>query len=288
MTKRKYYLEWLRVREVVLMLGFPIVGIFFALEKITISVVLRSLSFLLATLFLFLAIYSFNSYCGYTSDLGNLRLSHIQETPQKRFLRICLVCMVASLSIYFFLSSGLFLMGGISVILWFFYSLPKIGLKNFPLLGTVLHFISQILHFQMGFYLLSPLSLYSILVAIYFAFLFAGGHIHHEMIDYEADKKSGIITGAVYFGKHNAFDLSLFLFFVSGLYWMGLYKCHIVKLWEFLPFFGAFILQACTFIYFRSRIEKAPACLLDNRFLYRVYYIVGGLGYVMIKLIKQV
>ena len=41
----------------------------------------------------------------------------------------------------------------------------------------------------MGYVILEPLSLNSFFISIYFALLFSAGHLHHEVIDYEADKK---------------------------------------------------------------------------------------------------
>ena len=285
MTTVKEKLRILRVNEVMLMLGFPFIGVIFAWGEVTSMVIIRSLLFLVFTFFLFSAIYSFNSYCDPGDGLKNHGLLPIKGDGRGELLIFTLVFLGLSLLGYQFLDTKLVYMGGVSFMLWFFYSLPGRGLKSFPFTGTAVHFVSQVLHFQMGFYLLSPISEYSLLISVYFAILFSGGHVHHELIDYENDMRAKIKTGAIYLGQHKAFYLSNILFIISAVFWMSLYGFNVLKSWEFLPFFAAFLLQMATVILLRMTRGKDFGFLLLNRSLYRVYYLAGGIIYAVLHIV---
>ena len=56
-----------------------------------------------------------------------------------------------------------------------------------------------------------------------------------------------------------------------------------LRLWEFLPFYAAFLLHVGTMAYIQSKGKKQFDFLFLNRKLYRLYYLFGGLGFCAIK-----
>jgi 4-hydroxybenzoate polyprenyltransferase len=283
MINLRHYFRWLRVIECLIMLGFPLAGAVFAAREISFSVVSRTLTFVAAILLHFLAVYSFNSYCGFADDINNKRLAYVRESPKAGFLVFTLLFLCLAFLLYSILNPWLMLMAAVSFVLWILYSMPRYGLKNFPVTGTLLHFVSQILHFQMGYLVLAPISTYSLVVSIYFALIFAGGHIHHELIDYEADKRAGIKTGAVFFGQKGYLVLYYIVFLSSGMYWVSLYAFGLVETWELIPFLGAFLLQSSAVLYFRLAHGKQFDFFLANRALHRIFYFLAGMIYVILK-----
>lgn len=282
-SKLKKYIERLRVKEISLMVGFPLVGVAFAADRISWPVATRVLVFAAGVFFHGMSVYASNSYFGYAKDLENVRHSYIRKMPKKLYLTWSIFFFCLALVVYSFLDLTLVALALVSVVIWLVYSLPRIGLKHFPLAGTTLHFFSEVLLFQMGFILLSPPSKYSFLISFYFSFLFAGGHFHHELIDYKADKKAGIRTGAVFLGRETASKLCLTVFIASGVYWILLFAFDTIRLWEFLPFYAAFLLHVGTMAYIQSKGKKQFDYLFLNRRLYRIYYLTGGLSYCAIK-----
>jgi 4-hydroxybenzoate polyprenyltransferase len=277
------YFRRLRVVECLIMLGFPLAGVVFAAHEINFHVVSRALLFFLAALLHASSVYSFNSFCGFAADVDNRRLTYVREGRKTGFLVFTILFQCLAFLVYFILNSWLALMAAVSFVLWVLYSLPRYGLKNFPVTGTLLHFVSQILHFQMGYLVLLPISRYSLVVSIYFALVFAGGHIHHELIDYEADKRAGIRTGAVFFGQKGYLVLYYIVYLSSGLYWVSLYAFNMIRTWELVPFLGAFLLQSGTVLYFRVTRGKQLDFFLANRTLHRIFYFLAGMSYVILK-----
>jgi 4-hydroxybenzoate polyprenyltransferase len=87
-----------------------------------------------------------------------------------------------------------------SFLLWLIYSLPS-GAKSRPIWGTAIHFLSQIVQFHLGIIVFSQVTWSSFLVSIYFAIIFACGHLMHELKDFEADRAAGIRTNVVAYGQ---------------------------------------------------------------------------------------
>jgi 4-hydroxybenzoate polyprenyltransferase len=284
MSTFRRYLAWLRLIEVTQVSGFASSGILFALRELTRPSITQSFLLFAATWMVYAAVYSFNSYCGFEDDIRNARLSYVKESGRNAFAGSALLFLLASLALYSLLDRRLVVLGAVNFLLWSFYSLPRIGLKHFPLTGTAVHVLTQLLNFQMAFLLLAEVTTYSLLVSAYFALLFAGGHLHHELLDYEADKEAGATTGAIFFGQKKAMRLYAGVFILGGLYWLALGLAHVIRPWELVAFLTPPVLQLGTMVYLRLTREVRFDALVLNRRLYRLYYFLGLAGYAGLKL----
>lgn len=283
MTSLKRYVAWLRLPEAVQVSGFASAGLLFAFPDFSQNALLDSLLFFGATFLTYGAVYSFNSYCGYDVDIRNERLSYVQGSRKGLFAGSTLVFLVIGLPIYAFLDPALAIIGAVSFALWALYSLPRIGMKHFPIAGTMVHLATQFLNFQMAFLLLTDVSAESLLLGVYFALLFAGGHLHHELIDYRADKDALARTSAVFIGQRNAVRVYAGVVLLSGLYWLGLGIKGVVQPWELIPFLGAPSLQLATMFYLDLPNEVRFNALLLNRRLYRFYYVLAFASYMALR-----
>ena len=263
------------------MLGFPLVGVLFAVNDLSIAAIGKGTWFLFAILFLFISIYTFNAYSGRNPDSENPRLVSVRQGEERKFLAITALFLVLSSLALWVLDIALMVLGLISFLLWAFYSYPEIGLKNRPIAGTLVHFVSQNIHFQMGYLVLAAVSTRSLLVGVFFALLFSGGHIQHELIDYEADKKATIRTNAVEFGREKALAIELAIFLAAAIYWLFLFGQGILTPYEFYPFAAASALQLITLLVLWRRIADDQRYSLLNRSLYRLYFLLAGLAFML-------
>jgi len=270
-----------RSAEVALMIGFPITGTLVAFDSIQDLFSKDILIFILGVFLLCSAVYSFNGWAGTAEDEKNIRLSALKG--KRKFFLLSLIIFIAGFLVVFStLSSFLVISSIVSFFLWMVYSFPKKGFKYRPILGTLIHFVGQVLHFEMGYSIIKPTDSYSLYVSIYFALLFSAGHINHELIDYEADKETGIQTGAVYFGKKVWAVVSFILFAGATVYltWISIAKT--VNIIVVFPFIAAgFIHVARKLMTYRFDFSRER--FLTERSFYRFAYFVAGILFIVIK-----
>lgn len=268
------YIKALRVFEIFLMTGFALIGFIFALDTISQISIRKFLLIFFCTISLVASIYSFNAYAGKEYDKNNLRLRHLSNLSQQSALLYSLIFLCLSILIGLFINSRIFYFIIVIYFLWLLYSYPKKGLKYIPFSGTILHFISQIFHFNMGYIAFRPISLESILISVYFSFLFAGGHMHHEAIDYEADKISKNKTGAIFLGLKKIELFSFGLFTLGIIYWWVLFLQNFISSLYFISFFVAYLFHVALFIYFFNKFKLSNSSRIKYRSLYRFIYLV--------------
>ncbi len=275
-----------RYAEVLLMSGFSVIGLFFSANSFSELFSFRSIFFALTIFIFFISIYSSNSFFGYVYDLSNPRLVGPKYVKKKSYLLSFILTFFISLTFFYFLRPEFLFLALISFVLWFYYSFPVHGAKATPIAGTCVHFITQIIHFHIGYLLFSNYSWTSFGVSIYFGLLFSAGHLHHEVIDYEADKSKEIKTNAVFFGRRATFVASSFLFLASILLWIYLFSFAMIGITTFVPFLFAFLLQLLL-IFPLLRIKNfndascsnnaSDAMIIKYRNRYRLLYLLAGL-----------
>ena len=281
MGKAVEFLKSTRSAEVAMMLGFPATGIMFAFTDISQLFSLKVIIFIIATFALSSAIYAFNAWAGHSEDVENERLS-ILKNKKHFFMGYLIFFIMLFIALYSLVDIQLVLLSIISFFLWMIYSFPKKGFKYKPLLGTLIHFAGQVIHFQMGFAVLMKPDINSILISFYFALLFSAGHLNHELIDYEADKKMGINTGAVHFGKKNCEIFSSVLFSVSTLYILVISTLKVADFFYCLPFVSAGIIHIAhrLFLYKNDLSQKR---FISERRFYRFVYFAAGIIFIILK-----
>ena len=281
MNKIISILKSARSAEVALMLGFPITGALVAFDSPADFFNSDIPIFILGIFFLCSAVYSFNALAGIAEDVKNVRLSALKGR-RKFFLLSLTVFIIAFIMSFSFLSSFLVICSIVSFFLWMVYSFPKKGFKYKPVLGTLIHFVGQILHFEMGYSVIKPTDSFSLLISIYFALLFSAGHINHELIDYEADRETGINTGAVFFGKKVWTAVSFILFSGATVFLLWISIIRTINIIIFFPFIAAGFLHIARKL-MTYKLDYSKDRFLSERSFYRFAYFAAGILFVVIK-----
>ncbi len=79
-------------------------------------------------------------------------------------------------------------------------------------MGSINHLLGGALHFLLGYTVFHALDASGLVISLFFGLVFAGGHLNHEVRDYEGDLFNGIRTSAVVFGCRRTFLASLCTF----------------------------------------------------------------------------
>jgi 1,4-dihydroxy-2-naphthoate octaprenyltransferase len=85
-------------------------------------------------------------------------------------------------------------------------------LKGVPILNSILHLAGGLLHFLLGYSVFGILDGRSLEIGCFFAIVFTAGHLTHEVRDFDADLRNGIMTNAVKFGKARSLTAGFALF----------------------------------------------------------------------------
>ncbi len=274
----KLLVSVLRLGEITLMTGFLIIG-FFCAVGLGAQFSLLKLTILSSAVFMhFSSIYFFNSYAGFSEDKYNDRINHGMEVgiSDKHFLFMSVIILFISLSLYAYLNRLLPILAFVSYVGWLIYSSKKSGLKQVPFAGTAVHFFSQVLHFSMGWIALSTFSYEVLLEGLYFALLFAAGHLNHELIDYEADKKTKVNTGAVTLGK-NRIETIYQIISVLTL----IYICHFFLYLDHYKYFLVFAPASVIQVIAAFLLKENP---LKRRAVYRLTFLLSGLLFIFLTL----
>ena len=227
MTRRiVIFLKAIRALESLLMTGFPLIGFVIALQPGAFSSFRDLLStvllFCFSTFFLVIYVYAFNSWGGIDADRLNVRLDDhpvlTGDITEKQLRIIAYVGIAANLLLYYAFFRRCFFLAPFIAINWTIYSHPKIMAKARPIAGTSVHFSGGVLQLLLGYVAVASFDARGILAAIYFALVFAAGHLNHEVKDHDADLEAGLKTNAVFFGPKRVLSLAFFVFTVAFVY----------------------------------------------------------------------
>lgn len=277
-----HFANRIRLPESVIMVAFFMVGIAFTPFSLD---SLKEIPLLFLDCYLLVqSIYLLNAYYGRESDRFNSRFRERRIEDRKtasRFLFSSVILLSLSVVLNLFMGwNGTFLIL-LDYFLWMFYANPKTNFKGHYLLGTATHFFSGILNFHIGFLAFSPPGIDPLLISVYYSFLFAAGHLHHMLIDFEADEASGIRTFAHYAGFNNTLNLSAGLVLFSGLYYGLLGYLGAVRPVTVLSVAAATLAHLLLFLFLRKRMTD-----FDVRKKYReTYRIIHALNFISIILI---
>jgi 4-hydroxybenzoate polyprenyltransferase len=194
------YFKHIRWREIVLLLGSPVLAVFLSLRLWSDFDIDRFVLFCLATAFLLAQVYLFNDWVG---------------LKNRQSLMFSLAIGALGLWLHFVISPSSFLIALAIVGLGIVYSLK---FKGVALVCSLIHLAGGILLFLLGYGLFSLLDWRGLALSLFFAMVYCAGHLVHELIDAASDSASGLRTNAVTFGKGNTFIASVILFIFSWLY----------------------------------------------------------------------
>ncbi|MCX5848567.1 MAG: UbiA family prenyltransferase [Deltaproteobacteria bacterium] len=267
----------LRFQESVLMTGFFLIGAVFSIKHISVTALQKLILIGLSCFFLIFSVYAFNAFFGRDHDKKNKRLSSLLYLKHTHFLIYALLFLCFSVLLSAWLGWKYCLTLIAIECIGLLYSMPVFGMKHYPFAGTILHFIAVFIIFNMVSSVFAPHSLSILLFSVYFSLCLAGGHLHHEVIDYEDDKRAGFRTGAVFLGINKTLYLSFFMFFSGAI------------LLAILPFFDqtenivaiiflvGFIVQTVFFIYYKDKMPDNFSSRIAYRKIYRIIFCIACL-----------
>ncbi|MBN2291050.1 MAG: UbiA prenyltransferase family protein [Pirellulales bacterium] len=117
------------------------------------------------------------------------------------------------------------------------YSFPHSRLegKQIPFLSTLMHVVTAVLMFLLGYCLWSGVDLRGVMIGTYFGLIYEAGHLILEVKDFEGDRNSGVRTYAVRFGQRPVFMAACMVTLAAGMLLGGL------ALTGYLPYSIAFV-----------------------------------------------
>jgi len=212
----------IRLGEVLVLQGAPLIGIAFSIGPITAPKLVTSLIFAGASFLLVAHIFTLNDWADFARGVhhSNGAMSQLESrniTPPLLLL-FSLLLLLASLSLFLLLSACCSLLAAGIAALGIFYSHPSLNLKSIPIVSSLLHFVGGLLHFLLGYALFSAINERGLVIASFFALTFTAGHLNQEVRDFDVDQQTGARTNAVAFGKRINFITGLILFTISYVY----------------------------------------------------------------------
>lgn len=215
-TSALRYLSCLRLPDILVLQGPPLLGAALALRHPGVQD-LGSLATLMAANVLLMAhIFLLNDWAGLSADRADPNKAAGVFTARgvgtKEIAGLTAGLLVVSLVLFSRISASTLGVALSIAALSALYSLPRTNWKGRPLLNSAAHLAGGILHFLLGYSLASAIDVRGLATAVFFALIFAAGHLTLEIRDHEGDSAHAIRTNAVVFGKSRTFAASLVLF----------------------------------------------------------------------------
>ena len=288
------FLKAIRALESLLMTGFPLIGFIIAMhpgafESVGQMVGIVAL-FCFSTFFLVIYVYCFNSWGGIEADRLNQRLDDhpvLTGDITERQLRIITYTGVAlNLMLYYAFFPRCFFLAPFIAINWTIYSHPKIMAKAKPLAGTTVHFIGGVLQLLLGYVVLMPYDMRGVLASIYFALVFAAGHVNHEVKDHDADLEAGLKTNAVVFGPRRMLFVAFAMFTAAFFYLLAITLAGFMTWSESWPFLAIYPVHL---LLHRRMMATLQDRVYDRQYqrLYRLLFMAAGIVLLFTKLYES-
>jgi 4-hydroxybenzoate polyprenyltransferase len=214
-------LSCIRLDEVLVLQGAPLLGAVFSMGRLTIERVVTLCVFAAGSALLVAHIFVLNDWAGMSSDLLDpnratdvFMIRGISRDEIGYLWAALLALSLLLLSQFGALTLFIALMiAGLSAL----YSAPAPQLKGVPLLNSLLHLAGGTLHFLLGYSVFRFVDTHGLEIGCFFALTFSGGHLTHEVRDLDGDRRNGIGTNAVRFGKVQSFAAGLALFTIADV-----------------------------------------------------------------------
>jgi 4-hydroxybenzoate polyprenyltransferase len=277
------YLSSLRLQDIVVLQGPPLLGAAFALRHLHTQNLAALITLLVANVFLMAHVFTLNDWSGLTADLADHNKAAgtfaARGLGRREIGGLTTVLLVVSLVFFSILGATTFGLALAIATLSALYSLPQFNWKGKPLLSSTAHLAGGILHFLLGYSLGHAPDRRGLAIAVFFALIFTAGHLTQEVRDYQGDAANGIRTNAVIFGQRRTFVASLVLFAFA----------HVLLLLLALEGIVARPLAALV-VLFLVQISWSVGTMRDGlsyasvgrlRTRYRVFYAVIGLAIVI-------
>jgi len=212
-------LSCIRFREVVLLQATPLMGLMLGAGAFTPAKGFTGLHLILASTALVAYVFCLNDWAGIAADLNDPnkagRTFAAKGVTTEWMAGLAVGFGFTSLFLFSFLPLRTLALACLLIVLGLFYSFPNGGAKGIPFLSSGFHLIGGITHFLIGYSAFTAIDVRGVQFALYFGLVFAAGHLNQEVRDYGSDRRNGILTNAVRFGKRVTF-LGGFLIFTCA------------------------------------------------------------------------
>lgn len=210
------YLSCLRLQEILVLQGSPLLGAAFAIRHPAAENVGPLAILILANVCLVAHIFLLNDWSGLTTDLADPNKAAgvftARGVGRKEIGGLTAGLLALSLLLFSRLGPGTLCLALAIAALSALYSLPRFHWKGRPLLSSAAHLIGGVLHFLLGYSLGNAIDRRGLAMAAFFALTFAAGHLTQEIRDHQGDALNAVRTNAVAFGRRRTFAASLALF----------------------------------------------------------------------------
>jgi 4-hydroxybenzoate polyprenyltransferase len=210
------YLSCLRLPEILVLQGSPLLGALFAIGYPTAENVGSLAILTLANVCLVAHIFMLNDWSGLTADLADPNRAAgvftARGVGRGEIGVLAAGLLVLSLLLFSRLTPSTLGLALAIAALSALYSLPRFNWKGRPLLSSAAHLAGGALHFLLGYSLGGAIDRRGLAMASFFALTFAAGHLTQEIRDHQGDGLNAIRTNAVIFGRRRTFAASLALF----------------------------------------------------------------------------
>jgi len=210
------YLSSLRLEEILVLQGSPLLGAAFAIRHPAAADVGRLAILLVANVALVAHIFLLNDWSGLTTDLTDPNRAASVFTARgmgrKEIGGLAAALLALSLLLCSRLGPSTLALSLAIATLSALYSLPPFHWKGRPLLSSAAHLAGGALHFLLGYSLGNAIDRRGLALAAFFGLTFAAGHLTQEIRDHQGDVLNAIKTNAVIFGPRRTFAASLALF----------------------------------------------------------------------------
>jgi len=210
------YLSCLRLPEILVLQGSPLLGAAFAIRHPRLENVGPLAMLTVANVCLMAHIFLLNDWSGLTTDLTDPNKAAgvftARGVGRKEIGGLAAGLLAVSLLLFSRLGPSTLWLALAIATLSALYSLPHFHWKGRPLLSSAAHLAGGALHFLLGYSLGNAIDRRGLATATFFALTFAAGHLTQEVRDHQGDALNAIRTNAVIFGPRRTFAASLALF----------------------------------------------------------------------------
>ena len=255
-------LDYFRVKDWLHILGIPTLGFVYN----------SNFNLLSAEFVSILLLSSLGLAFGYSFD------ANYNKFKSKSKLLPSLMPLIAGLIYASFLNAAIFLLSVIAALIMTAYVIPPFRFKGIPILVTISNSAGFSLLFLVGYAILSNLNADALLLAIFIGIAAFPIQLVHEIAHFSRDKKNGLITTPIKFGKKFTYSIIL-ISLILLVVWSSL-------LYIYLNYSILFAVFSATFSLIFALIMKHEANALKSRIYIKYLSIVFGLSLLFIFLFK--
>ncbi len=210
----------LRVKEALLMVGFPTAAGLFGMTALTVETAATLAGMVVSLAWISLSVYAANAWAGWDADANDPKFvgagDRVGRSRRVGLGVASLVTLALGLAAWSALVEVPIAAVAALWLLWLLYSHPR-GLKQVPFGGIVAHLLGGAWLFLVPYGMFRTVDARGAALGAAVTLAFAAGHLNHEVMDRDADALSGLRTTAVARGAGFAHRLGLALALLAYL-----------------------------------------------------------------------